>query len=84
MRQETWNLAREDRPATLHELGEVIGLLIATDQLPLTTLASFESEGSRSEESGIEFCMEIDRDRLRAAEIEHLTNVILGRSQTFN
>jgi hypothetical protein len=84
MRQETRNLAREDRPATRHELGEVIGLLIATDQLPLTIFASFESEDSRSEESGIDFWMQLDRDRLRAAEIEHLTNVILGRSQTFN
>jgi hypothetical protein len=84
MRQDARRLAREDRPATLHELDEVIGLLIATDQLPLTTLAYLESDDSRSEESGLEFWMEIDRDRSRAAEIEHLTNVMLGRSQTFN
>jgi hypothetical protein len=44
MRQETRNLAREDRTATLHELRQVIGLLIATDQLPLTSVASLESE----------------------------------------
>jgi hypothetical protein len=40
MRQEARNLAREDRTATLHELGQVIGLLIATNQLPLTALAT--------------------------------------------
>jgi hypothetical protein len=84
MRQEVSNLAREDRPANLHELGQVIALLIATDQLPLTTLASFESEDNQSEESGIEFGMGINRDRLQAADIEHLTNVILGRSPRFN
>ena len=84
MRQETRNQAREDRPATLHELGEVIGLLIATDQLPLTALATLGSEDSRSDEKGLEFWMGIDRDRLWAAEIEHLTNVILGRSPSFN
>ena len=49
MRQEAQNLAREDRPTTLHELGQVIDLLIAMDQLPLTALASLESEDSRSE-----------------------------------
>jgi hypothetical protein len=84
MRQETRSLAREDRTATLHELRQVIGLLIATDQLPLTLAASLESEGSRSEDKGIEIWMEADLDRLRAADIEHHTNVILGRSPRFN
>jgi hypothetical protein len=84
MRQEARSLTREDRPATLHELGQVIGLLIAMDQFPLTALATLESEDSRSEENGIEFWTEAARDRLRAAEIEHLTNVILGHSQTVN
>jgi hypothetical protein len=84
MRQETRDLAREDRTTTLHELRQVIGLLIATDQLPLTSVASFESEGSRSEDKGIEIWTEADLDRLRAADIEYLTNVILGRSPRFN
>ncbi len=64
MRQETRNLAREDRTATLHELCQVIGLLIATDQLPLTSMASFGSEGSRSEDKGIEIWTEADLNRL--------------------
>jgi len=84
MRQETQDLAREDRTATLHELRQVIGLLIATDQLPLTSVASLESEGSRFEDKGIEIWTEVDLDCLRAADIEHLTNVILGRSPRFN
>jgi hypothetical protein len=84
MRQETRNLAREDRTATLHELRQVIGPLIETDQLPLTSVASPESKGSRSEDKGNEIWTEADLDRLRAADIEHLTNVILGRSPTFN
>ena len=84
MRQETRNLAREDRTATLHELRQVIGLLLATDQLPLTSVASFESEGRRFEDKGIEIWTEANLDRLRAADIEHLTNVIPGRSPRFN
>ena len=84
MRQEPRNLAQEDRIATLHELHQVIGLLIETDQLPLTSVASLESEGSRSEDKGIEIWTEADLDRLRAADLEHLTNVILGRSPRFN
>ena len=84
MRQEARNLAREDRAGTLHELRQVIGLLIETDQLPLTSVASPESKGSRSEDKGIEIWAETDLDRLRAADIEHLTNVILGCSPRFN
>jgi hypothetical protein len=84
MRQEARNLARDDRTATLYELGQVIGLPIGMDQSPLTTLASLESKGSRSDQKGLDFGTEADRDRLREADIEHLTNVILGRSQRFN
>jgi hypothetical protein len=84
MRQEARNLAREDRTATLHELRQVIGLLIETDQLPLTSVASPESKGGRSEDQGIEVGIEADLDCLPAADIEHLTNVILGRSPRFN
>ena len=84
MREETRNLAREDRTATLHELRQVIGLLIATDQLPLTFMASFGSEGSRCEDKGIKIWREADLNRSRAADIENLTNVILRRSPRFN
>ena len=84
MRQETRNLAQEGRTATLHELRQVIGLLIATDQLPLTSVECPESEGSRSEDKEIEIWTEADLDRLWAADLEHLTNVILGRSPRFN
>jgi hypothetical protein len=84
LRQEARNLAREDRTATLHELRQVIGLLIETDQLPLTSVASLDIEGSRSEDKEIEIWTEADLDRLWAADLEHLTNVILGRSPRFN
>jgi hypothetical protein len=84
MRQEARNLARGDRLATLHELGQVIGLVIATDQLSLTTLMALESEERRSDKNRFECWTEADRDRMRAATIEHLTNVILGRSPSFN
>jgi hypothetical protein len=84
MRQEARNLAREHRTATLHELHQVIGLLIETDQLPLNSVASFESEGNRSDDKGIEIWTEADPDRSRAADIEPLTNLILGRSPRFN
>jgi hypothetical protein len=84
MRQEARNLAGEDRTATLHELRQVIGLLIETDQLPLSSVASLESEGCQPEDKGIEFWAEEDLDRLWAADIEYLTNVILGRAPRLN
>jgi hypothetical protein len=73
-----------DRLSTPHELGEVIGLLIVSDQLALSSLASLESEASRFEGKELELLTEADRDRMREAEIERLTNVILGRSQKLN
>jgi hypothetical protein len=73
-----------DRLSTPHELGEVIGLLIVSDQLALSSLASLESEASRFEGKELELLTEADRDRMREAEIERLTNVILGRSQKVN
>jgi hypothetical protein len=62
----------------------VISLLIVKDQLSLSTLASLESEDSRFEGKDLDFWAEVDRDRLREAQIDHLTNVILGWSQEFN
>jgi hypothetical protein len=70
-----------DRLSTPIELGEVIGLLIVKDQLSMGALASLESEASRFEGKELELLTEADRDRVREAEIERLTNVILGRSQ---
>jgi hypothetical protein len=85
MRQQAQDPGREgDRLSTLHELSEVIGLLIVNDQLSLSTLASFESEDRRFERKDLDLWKEADRDRLREAQIDHLTNVILGRSQKFN
>lgn len=80
MRQQPQQPGR-DRLSTPHELGEVIGLLIVGDQLSLSTLASLESEASRFEGKELELLTEADRDRMRGAEIERLTNVILGRSR---
>jgi hypothetical protein len=85
MRQQAQEPGREgDRLSTLPELSEVIGLLIVNDQLSLSTLASFESEDRRFERKDLDLWKEADRDRLREAQIDHLTNVILGRSQKFN
>jgi hypothetical protein len=85
MRQQAQEPGREgDRLSTLHELSEVIGLLIVKDQLSLSTLAFLESEDRRFEGEDLDLWTEADRDRLREAQIDHLTNVILGRSQKFN
>jgi hypothetical protein len=73
-----------DRLSTLDELGEVIGLLLLRDQLSLSALASLLSEASRFEGKELEWLTEADRDRMREAEIERLTNVILSRSQKLN
>jgi hypothetical protein len=73
-----------DRLSTPHELGEVIGLLIMGDQLSISALGSLESEDGRFEGKEIELLTEADRDHVREAEIERLTNVILGRSQKVN
>lgn len=73
-----------DRLSTLHELSEVIGLLIVKDQLSQSTLASLESEDRRFEGKELELLTEADRDRMREPEIERLTNLILGRSQKLN
>ena len=73
-----------DRVSTPHELGEVIGLLIVDDQLSVSALTALESQNSRFEGNELELWAETDRDRVREAEIERLTNVILGRSQRVN
>jgi hypothetical protein len=75
---------KRDRLSTPHELGEVIGLLIVDDQLSVSALTALESQNSRFEGNELELWAEADRDRVREAEIERLTNVILGRSQRVN
>jgi hypothetical protein len=85
MRQQAQEPGREgDRLSNLYELSEVINLLIVKDQLSLSTLASLESEDSRFEGKDLDLWTEAGRDRLCEAQIDHLTNVILGRSQKFN
>jgi hypothetical protein len=85
MRQQAQETGREgDRLSTLHELSEVISMLIVNDQLSLNTLESLESEDRRFEGKDLDLWTEADRDRLREAQLDHLTNVILGRSQKFN
>jgi len=85
MRQQAQEPGREgDRLSTLHELSEVIGLLIVGDQLSMSALASLESEDSRFEAKELELLTEADRDRMREAKIGRLTNVILARSQKLN
>ena len=85
MRQQAQEPGREgDRLSTLHELSEVIGLLILKDQLSLSSLASLESEDRRFKGKDLDLWTEAGRDRLRGAQIDHLTNIILGRSQKFN
>lgn len=75
----------EDRLSTPHELGEVIGVLIVEDQLSMSVLTSLESEHGPFERNELELWAEADRYRLHeAAEIDRLTNVILGRSQKLN
>jgi len=59
-------------------------MLIVNDQLSLNTLESLESEDRRFEGKDLDLWTEADRDRLREAQLDHLTNVILGRSQKFN
>ena len=85
MRQQAQEWMGRDRLSTLDELGEAIDLLVAKDQLPLSTLTCLESQGSQFESNSFELWAEADRDRLsEAAEIERLTNAVLGRSQKLN
>jgi hypothetical protein len=74
-----------DRISTRKELSEVIGLLITRRQLPFeATLESLESSESRSEAEGLDLWTDADGNRRRGAEIEPLTNIILGRRHKRN
>lgn len=74
-----------DRISTRQELGQVIIQLIELHQLSFDdTLESLESSGEHSDESGLELWTDRNRDDLRGAEIESLTNMILGRRRLCN
>ena len=83
MKPHAQELLMGDRISTRKELSEVIGLLIIQHQLPFeATLESLESE-SRSEAEGLELWTDADGDH-PGAEIEPLTNIILGRRHKLN
>jgi len=74
-----------DRIATRQELGEVIVQLVKLRELPFeATLESLESSEKHLQEDDLELWTDSDRDRLREAEIESLTQIILGRRQRLN
>jgi hypothetical protein len=84
MKPSAQELVIGDRISTRKELSEVIGLLITQHQLPFeATLESLESE-SRSEAEELQLWTDADVDRRPGAEIEPLTNIILGRRHKLN
>jgi hypothetical protein len=85
MKPRTQELVTGDRISTRKELSEVIGLLITQRQLPFeATLESLESSKSHSEGESLDLWTEADGDRRPGAEIEPLTNIILGRRHERN
>jgi hypothetical protein len=85
MKPSVRELIAGDRLSTRRELSEVIGLLITQHQLPFeATLESLESPESRSEMEGPELWADADGDGRQVAEIEPLTNIILGRKHKLN
>jgi hypothetical protein len=85
MKPTTQELVIADRISTRRELNEVIGLLIIQHLLPFeATLESLESSGKRSEAEGLDLWTQADGDRRPGAEIEPLTNIILGRKNKVN
>jgi hypothetical protein len=71
--------------ATRQELGEVIVQLVKLHELPFeATLESLESSEDRFQEEDLELWTDSDQDRVREAEIEFLTKIILGRKQNLN
>jgi hypothetical protein len=85
MKRHTQEMGIADRIATRQELGEVIVQLIELRELPFeATLESLESSEDRNQEDDLELWTDSDRDRLRGAEMESLTQIILGRRQRLN
>jgi hypothetical protein len=74
-----------DRISTQEELDEVISLLVKFEQLPIdTALELLESSNAPARTSGgVELWLDIDDHRL-GAEIESLSNFILGRTLMLN
>jgi hypothetical protein len=74
-----------DRISTRQELGQVIVQLVEMHQLSFdVTLESLELPEEHSQENDLELWTDRNRDSLRGAEIESLTNIILGRKQLCN
>jgi hypothetical protein len=74
-----------DRISTRQELGQVIVQLVEMHQLSFDdTLESLELPEEHSQENDLELWTDRNRDGLRGAEIEFLTNIILGRKQLCN
>jgi hypothetical protein len=74
-----------DRISTRQELSQVIVQLVELHQLSFDdTLESLESSGEHSLENDLELWTDRNRDGLRGAEVESLTNIILGRKQLCN
>ncbi len=85
MKPDTREMGIGDRIATRQELGEVIVQMVKLHELPFeTTLESLESSENRFQEGDFELWTDSDRDRLREAEIESLTGIILCRRQNLN
>ena len=85
MKPTTQELVIADRISTRRELNEVIGLLIIQRLLPFeATLESLESSGKRSEAEGLDLWAHTDAGGRPGAEIEPLTNIILGRKNKVN
>ena len=85
MKQRAQQLGIDDRISTREELGEVIGLLIKLHQLPFeAVLDSVESSESRSDAEDLELWTDADRGPRPEAEIEPLTDIILGRRHRLN
>jgi hypothetical protein len=85
MKPHTQEMGTGDRIATRQELGEVIVQLVKLHELPFeTTLESLESSENRLQEDDLELWTDSDRDRVREAEIESLTKIILGRREKFD
>ena len=78
-------LQLHDRTSTPEELGEVIGLLVELHQLPFgPTIESLEASESQPAAEEPELWTDVDHDHWSGAEIEPLTNIILGRRHELN
>jgi hypothetical protein len=74
-----------DRISTRQELGQVIVQLVELHQFSFDdTLESLELPEEHSQENDVELWTDRNRDDQRGAEIESLTNIILGRKQLCN